>query len=235
MELNKREAFFAAIFNGFLSHKDQFNDANPDEAIRECWAMADRIIYHSNRVESPREIANRWIKKNIVIVDTETTGLDKEAEIIEISIIDCTGAILLNTLIKPSKNIPAEATEIHGITNEMVEDAPSWKEMLPQVLELISHGWVAYNAKFDARMLEQTSGSRVDTDYFGAPECAMQLYAEYNGEWDKKRRKYKWRKLTDAATSLDAWPEEIDENPHRALYDCYLTLGVIRSIAGGKK
>ncbi|ENW7246755.1 exonuclease domain-containing protein [Salmonella enterica] len=148
MELNKREAFFAAIFNGFLSHKDQFNDANPDEAIRTCWAMADRIIYHSDRVESPREIANRWINKNIVIVDTETTGLGREAEIIEISIIDCTGAILLNTLIKPSKDIPAEATEIHGITDEMVEDAPSWKEMLPQVLELISHGWVAYNAKF---------------------------------------------------------------------------------------
>ncbi len=44
-----------------------------------------------------------------MILDTETTGL-YDAEIVELSIIDTAGNVLLDTLVRPTRPIPAEAT-----------------------------------------------------------------------------------------------------------------------------
>ena len=41
-----------------------------------------------------------------VIFDTETTGLDSDAEIIEISCITAHGSVLLDTLVKPTTSVP---------------------------------------------------------------------------------------------------------------------------------
>ena len=59
-----------------------------------------------------------------VILDTETTGLDNTAEAIQIGVLAPDGNVLLNTLVNPICHIPENVTHIHGITNEMVEDAP---------------------------------------------------------------------------------------------------------------
>lgn len=59
-----------------------------------------------------------------MILDTETTGLDYDDKIVEIAVIDLDGNVLINTLVDPNKAIPKEATEIHGIANKMVENAP---------------------------------------------------------------------------------------------------------------
>ncbi len=69
--------------------------------------------------------ANQWLDNDYLFIDTETTGLGDDAEIVEICIIDSHGFIMLNTLIKPTKPIPDEAIAIHGITNEMVAFAPA--------------------------------------------------------------------------------------------------------------
>ncbi|WP_374188802.1 exonuclease domain-containing protein, partial [Shewanella morhuae] len=51
------------------------------------------------------------------------------SEIVEISIIDAvSGEILLDTLVKPVGVIPDDVIAIHGITNEMVADAPYFNE-----------------------------------------------------------------------------------------------------------
>ena len=75
---------------------------------------------------TPQQQAHQWLRDNCLILDAETTGLGEDAEIVEITIIDTTGKPLINTLVKPSTPIPAEATAIHGITNEMVRHAPTW-------------------------------------------------------------------------------------------------------------
>ena len=62
---------------------------------------------------TPQQQASAWLL-NCAILDTETTGLYDDAEIVEISIIDENGGVLLDTLVKPLKPIPAEATAIHG-------------------------------------------------------------------------------------------------------------------------
>ncbi|HHJ4165905.1 TPA: exonuclease domain-containing protein, partial [Raoultella ornithinolytica] len=60
--------------------------------------------------------ARYWLEEGFLFIDTETTGLGEDAEIVEICIIDSHGSIMLNTLIKPTKPIPDEAIAIHGIT-----------------------------------------------------------------------------------------------------------------------
>lgn len=234
MSANQRNEFFTALLAGAMANPALEVKAS-GETMRHLWALADIAAYHKERRESPREMALRWIKKNYVIVDTETTGLGSDAQIIEIAVIDLKGNVLINTLIKPTIAIPAEATAIHGITDEMVADAPSWRDVLPEVIESIGDCWIAYNAEFDKRMIEQESGGLLGSysSVTLGSLCAMQLYAEFNGEWNTFRRQYKWKKLVEAATALNAWPESAGDGvPHRALYDCRLTLGVIRAIAG---
>ncbi|WP_241164127.1 3'-5' exonuclease [Serratia marcescens] len=182
---------------------------------------------------TPQQQAQQCLNRNCLVLDTETTGLDDKAEIIEIAVIDATGKVLLNTLVKPSKPIPAEATAIHGITDEMVKDAPTWPEVSPQLCSLISGKTIAiYNAEYDLRLLEQTDRIwKVTPKISVTPQivCAMHEYAEFYGQ-KSDRGGYKWQKLTAAAEQQGVI---IEGTPHRALSDCLTTLGVIKAMAAG--
>ncbi|EAA7390254.1 3'-5' exonuclease [Salmonella enterica subsp. enterica serovar Infantis] len=181
-------------------------------------------------------LAQQWLDDNRLFIDTETTGLGDDAEIVEICIIDSHGFILLNTLVKPTKPIPDEAIAIHGITNEMVAYAPAWTDICGAVEELIRRfGFVIYNADYDLRLIRQTYALNGRPSE-GAPwmlaahsVCAMKLYAEYRGE-PGKYHGYKWHKLVDAAAHEGV---VIEGKAHRALADCKMTLGVIKALAQG--
>ncbi|MBV7296834.1 3'-5' exonuclease [Enterovibrio paralichthyis] len=175
--------------------------------------------------------AQNVLASNPLIIDTETTGLTERDEICEIAAIDSNGAVFLNTLIKPIDAIPVEVIDIHGITNEAVADAPTWEQLHADIQELISGRLLAvYNADFDLRMMEQSAlfSGRV----FPMPltvSCVMKAYARYVGEWCERRKNYRWHKLTAAAEQMGV---TIDGMPHRALFDCLLTLGLLRKMAG---
>ena len=72
------------------------------------------------------------LKRPLVVFDLETTGLDLVNDrIIQLSYIkvspdgtEKSG----NELINPGKEIPKEVTDLTGITNEMVKDAPTFKQ-----------------------------------------------------------------------------------------------------------
>jgi len=92
-----------------------------------------------------------------VVFDLETTGLSAWGgdEMIEIGAMKIFGNELdekdyFHSLVNPKRLIPAQATNIHGITNEMVKDAPSIEEIFPKFLDFVgSASLVAQNAKFD--------------------------------------------------------------------------------------
>lgn len=52
-------------------------------------------------------VMQKWLNSDYLIIDTETTGLDNNAEVIEIAIINMHGDVLLNSLVKPTCSIPA--------------------------------------------------------------------------------------------------------------------------------
>ncbi|TVK91281.1 DNA polymerase III subunit epsilon [Shewanella algae] len=178
----------------------------------------------------PKQQAQQWLANNALILDTETTGLDSKAEIIEISIIDCAGNVLLDTLVKPTAPIPEDATRIHGITNEMVTNAPTWPEVYDLFVPLVEgRELVIYNADYDLRMIRQADERNDLLNIRTQADCAMLAYAEFYGQWDDYRGQWKWQRLGNAAKQQGV---VIEGKAHRALADCQMTLGVIASMAG---
>lgn len=103
--------------------------------------------------------ARKLIEDGALILDTETTGLSIEDEIIEIAILNSAGDLLYNQGVKPSQPIPPEVTAIHGITDADVENCPTWPDVWPIVRDWIADRTIiAYNAPFDRDMLSNTCG-----------------------------------------------------------------------------
>lgn len=96
--------------------------------------------------------------EGVIFLDLETTGLSPIIDkIIEIGAIKLTsrGEIhVFDKLVYPQIQIPEASTLIHNITNEMVKDAPTIDQILPEFLNFLeTYPLVAQNAKFDIGFL----------------------------------------------------------------------------------
>src|SRR6266566_1526325 len=95
----------------------------------------------------------------IAVVDTETTGLYPRTDrLVEISVVRCepgqTPSVVVNTLINPQRHVGA--TEIHGITDDDVVDAPTFADIAGEVADALTGCVVAaYNVYFDVRFLNE--------------------------------------------------------------------------------
>jgi DNA polymerase III subunit epsilon len=177
-----------------------------------------------------------WARKllqddNFIILDTETTGLDKQTEICQIALFDGEKEIL-NSLVKPTVEISEESTAIHGITNELVKDAPSFQELLIPILRAVGQKEVAiYNAEFDLKLFQQSlkpygiylafprsdrRGCRLFLNG-GSIHCVMQWYSRWVGEWSHRYDDYKWQSLPGGN--------------HSAIGDCKATFELIKKMA----
>ena len=99
------------------------------------------------------------LQRPIAFIDLETTGLSLSTDrIIEIAIIkilpDGTKQVK-RKLINPEMPIPAQSTEIHGITDEMVKSAPTFKQSANEMKQFIEHcDMGGYNSnRFDIPIL----------------------------------------------------------------------------------
>lgn len=165
-------------------------------------------------------------KKNFVILDTETSGLDAGYhEIVQIAVIDHAGNTLLDTYVKPQhperlteRTNGRSASDINGITPDMLENAPAWPEVAAQLWPLLfDKTLVIYNAQYDTAMIAGNCRRHHITapDLSGA-NCAMIMYAEFYGEYSTYHQDFKWQPLNGG---------------HTALADCLATLAVIREMA----
>lgn len=146
--------------------------------------------------------AREWLEGPFVILDVETTGLDGEAEIVQIGIIDESGAVLMDQLVKPEQPIPPDSTAIHGITDERVRGAPSWPAVYDRVRDLLQgRSVMAYNMDFDWGKLDQVNRRHGLPDFeTGDRCCAMELFAQFYGEWSQYHGNYRYQRLEHAAT-----------------------------------
>lgn len=96
-----------------------------------------------------------------IVLDTETTGFDPEQghKIVEIGAVELLNHIptgrTLQFYINPERDIPAESTAVHGITDEFVRDKPVFSQIYSQFLEFIGEDskLVIHNAEFDMKFL----------------------------------------------------------------------------------
>lgn len=96
--------------------------------------------------------------KDFIAVDTETTGLKAVGnDIIQLSAIKFENfepTEIFSTYIKPRIPIPEDASKINGITDEMVEDAPLFHQVIKSFNNFIGDlPLVAHNAPFDIKHL----------------------------------------------------------------------------------
>ncbi len=95
-----------------------------------------------------------------IVLDTETTGMDPSTgdRIIEIGCVELMNHVptgqTLQLYINPERDIPADATAVHGITNEFVKDKPLFSQVYSEFLEFIKDGkLIIHNAEFDMKFL----------------------------------------------------------------------------------
>ncbi|HWQ84168.1 MAG TPA: 3'-5' exonuclease [Anaerolineales bacterium] len=173
--------------------------------------------------------AQEYLRARPLYLDTETTGLNPLDEIVEICIVDHDGKVLLNSLVRPTRPIPAEVIRVHGITNPMVAGAPAWSEVWPEVRAILSGRQVGiYNADFDLKMMQQSSRAhRLTLDQTGWDRfCLMKLYASYYGQVGY-RGEFRWQRLEDAARQCQIKLL----NTHRALDDTLLARALLEYMA----
>lgn len=105
-----------------------------------------------------KEMAKELLNGEYVFLDTETTGTSAFDEIVNLGISDETATPLYNEFFKPSLLIKKDASEVSGITNNMVENKPLFKNEWNKIYAILEcKKFVAYNADFDARMIQQTA------------------------------------------------------------------------------
>ena len=91
-------------------------------------------------------------RERVLFFDLELTGVYSHDEIISISIVDGTGKLIMDTLIKPTHTKRWKRTEkIHGITPAMVQDAPTLAELTPRIKEIFAaaDNLIAYGVSTD--------------------------------------------------------------------------------------
>jgi DNA polymerase-3 subunit epsilon len=117
--------------------------------------------------------------------------------------------------LQPDTYIPPSLTSIHGISNEMVADAPRFSDLADTILELLEDRiFVAHNVQFDYGFLE-AEFQRANRDFRFKKLCTVRL----------ARRMLKLR--SNSLASLCRHFEIINEKAHRALEDAKATAEIL--------
>lgn len=180
-----------------------------------------------------RQQAIQWAKEivsggNAVIIDTETSGLGDDAEIVDIGVVGIDGTVYLDCLVKPTRPIPPGATAVHGITDEMVADADRFPVVYQRLREaLTTDQIVVYNLAYDLKVINANCRANDLPEFHMSSgwDCAMLAFSEYDGTVGKYGS-LKWHKLDFAAKTFG-----IEPGGHRALADADTTRKVILAMA----
>lgn len=149
-----------------------------------------RAMHTACTTLNPRRIVKQTLAETrFVIIDTETTGFKVYAkdEIVSIAMLELNGLTRTgreyNTLINPGRGIPQSSTEIHGISDADVTNAPSLNDQLPEILQFINDAvLVGHHINFDLRFLnmklQQLLGCSLQNPFIDT----MLLYLELSGK-----------------------------------------------------
>lgn len=204
-------------------------------------AAGESVSDQSINQRTMAEWARRMLAQNIAVLDTETTGLWSEDEIVEIAAIDRDGKVLLDQRIQPidsSRLLKRDrrgtcAADIHGILPEMLEGKPRFPEVYPALNDILfMRPVVIYNAAYDTKMLDQDYARHHLTPPLYQAECAMLRFAEYRGEINYERGGgYRWFKLEVACRQMGIPADDFAGQAHSALGDCLRTLALLKAMA----
>ncbi len=163
---------------------------------------------------------NLLLTKSLCVFDLETTGLQINTDrIVQIAIIKLNPSgerTELNQLINPEMTIPQEVIDIHGVSNELIQDKPTFSQFAPELIDFIGDADLAgYNSnKFDIPVLAEEF-LRVGINF----DFSFRKFIDIQNIFHKMEQR------TLAAAYKFYCGEEM-KNAHDALYDTQATLDV---------
>jgi DNA polymerase-3 subunit epsilon len=168
-----------------------------------------------------------------IVLDTETTGFDAASgdRVIEVAAIELFNFVptggTFHRVIDPEREVPEEATRVHGFTTEMLRGKPRFADIAAELLEFLGESEViAHNAPFDFGFLdaELTRAGRARLDRARMVDSLEIAKRRYPG----------------LPNSLDALCRRLGvdnsmRSSHNALLDVRLLAEVYLQLMGGKQ
>lgn len=195
------------------SNVEKIQKSNTKNNNKEKKIKKDKKVYDWLAIEDDWKLN----KDKYVILDTETTGVFNDDEIIQLSIIDLHGNVLYNQYFKAIKDSHWGAYKVHKISKAFLADKPTWTECWSEIRSILKDKTILiHNDIFDKRLIEQTcSRYNIAIDFELKTLCTMR-YTEY---------RYNIKKLEEVIKFL-----QIDFSPtqlHNSLVDCFMCLHVV--------
>ncbi|PYD63917.1 DNA polymerase III subunit epsilon [Gluconacetobacter entanii] len=171
--------------------------------------------------------------KRSILFDTETTGLDPLTgdRVIEIAALELIGDLpsgrSYRVLIDPERDVPEEASRVHGFTRADLDGQPKFADIAPEFLEFIGDDeLIAHNAAFDFGFLN------AELRRAGLPELAMSRMVD--------TLQIARARFPGMPNSLDALCRRFSidlsaRTTHNALLDCKLLAEVYIELSGGRQ
>lgn len=156
-------------------------------------------------------------KDKFAILDTETTGISRTDEIIQLSVVDLEGNVLIDEYFNPIQNISPFALKVHKLSKSFLKDYPRWTEKWSDFSDILrGRTLLIHNENFDKRMIEQTCCSHgVNVDFELKTMCTMAY----------SRDMYGVQKLEGVLKKLGI-PHN-SSHLHNAIVDCFACLSFI--------
>ncbi|KGX85530.1 ATP-dependent DNA helicase DinG [Pontibacillus marinus] len=157
-----------------------------------------------------------------VVVDLETTGHTpkKGDKIIEVGMVTIENGEIVHqfhSMVNPEQPIPSFISQLTGIEDQDVQDAPLFDEIVDEIVHLCQDAYfVAHHVQFDLGFLnhaiQETTGKSLDIPVLDTVELGRIMIPQAPGY-----------KLAQLAEYLDV----AHDNPHRALADAYVTAKIL--------
>ena len=140
------------------SRKSKMNYTDDGQYCDWCYGRKKLEDYLLEEKEKAIEKLKKWFECNkILIIDVETTGLSTSDQIVEIAVMNKSSDTLFHSLVKPTCKLNEGAIYAHGITEEMLKDAPTALEISKQLSNLFKDKTlILFNEKFFFPMIRNT-------------------------------------------------------------------------------
>ena len=166
---------------------------------------------------------------NIIVIDTETTGLNpNEDEIIQFSAVDMQGHELADLVFKPIFHERwDDAEKVNGISPEMVKDCPPLTTRKPVIERILNSAdlIVGYNPQFDLDFLASGGIELPDTEILDI----KRIFESIKNETAEDGISRKWQSLVECAAYYGYnW----NGKPHNSLADARATMFCFRKMFG---
>ena len=158
---------------------------------------------------------------NFVVIDTETTGMTANDEVIELAVVDMDGTVLYDSTFCPITEVNPFAASVNNLTNDCLCSSPKFTDEWDKIKSFIGNKKIlAHNTKFDQRIIKQTL-EKYNIDSSVVDSLFADCYDSVNIA--KKHLDLQSYSLENIAHSLGI--KRIES--HRAADDCIMTLEVL--------